>query len=320
MNQTEQLDLGFVVRPAERQIEVSGSVRFLPGSELAAQFEAQADLHSRFINLSMPLSSAELRLTSNLTTAGQKQLARLSLAQLIEQSQALITGSHLPPDYVTAINNFLAGCNHLMERAVDEGKLDCAVNMGFDDDDQLRLLAAVHLTQGARFAEQLKELVANLPGNQAIQFEFDCLQHRGFAVHRAAIRLEDSDKSGRLLSDQAELFLAVGESIVLISIDQAGPDSIQAAIDQLQVTPPRQATPFQGHAAAGSLLRLLRQSNPEPILDELVAALDLLRFEDRIELRSSLQPRGLTGQLTIDEGVLRAFGTVIKNGNLVPGF
>jgi hypothetical protein len=56
------------------------------------------------------------------------------------------------------------------------------------------------------------------------------------------------------------------------------------------------------------------------MLEELVPAFDLLSEDDTIKVTGTILPRGMVMRVSLDEGVLRALGTVLKSGNFAPGF
>lgn len=321
ISETQQLIIGCLIDPTEKKLIIDGAIQFLEGSDLAKQMDSQANLKSDFTALRPDQSSGYLRATSVMSNEQEKELAKESLRDAVEQTlEMLQKQSEVPEQYVDAFQALIEGMEAIAQKSIDQGLLDGAVSFDFEQ-DELRLLAGVKVADGKEVQQKVKDLVSGLPQSGEVQAEFDVASHAGFQLHQATIKLPQIDEISRLgLGERIDLHLAGSNDIILLCIDPDGQATIKSAIDRLQTTKSVPVTPLEGSARAGSLVRLAQSLRSDPMLEELLPAFDLLGEDDTIKVTGTILPRGMVTRVSLDEGVLRALGTVLKAGNFAPGF
>jgi hypothetical protein len=321
ISDTQQLVIGCLIDPTEKKLVIDGAIQFLEGSDLAKQMDAQADLKSDFTALRPEKSSGYLRATSVMSNDKEKELAKESLRDSIEQTLEMIRQqSELPQEYMDAFQSLIEGIESIAQQSIDQGVLDGALSFDFEQ-DELRLLAGVKVADGKDVQQKLKDFLGGLPQSGEVQAEFDVASHAGFQLHQATIKLPKTEEISSLgFGESAQLSMAGSGDVILLCLGADGLATLKSAIDRLQTTKGVQVTPLEGSARAGSLARLAQSLRSDAMLEELVPAFDLLSEDDTIKVTGTILPRGMVMRVSLDEGVLRALGTVLKSGNFAPGF
>ncbi|HAC90398.1 MAG TPA: hypothetical protein DCF63_07150, partial [Planctomycetaceae bacterium] len=214
----------------------------------------------------------------------------------------------------------IEGSESIALQSIDHGWLDGAVSFDFVQ-DELRLLAGVKVADGKEVQQKMKDFLAGLPKSGDVQAEFDVASHAGFQLHQATIKLPKTEETSSLgFGESVQLSLAGSGDVILVCLGSDGLTTLKSAIDRLRTTKGIQVTPLEGSARAGSLARLAQSLRSDAMLEELVPAFDLLSEDDTIKVTGTILPRGMVMRVSLDEGVLRALGTVLKSGNFAPGF
>jgi len=321
ISDTQQLVIGCLIDPTEKKLVIDGAIQFLEGSDLAKHMDAQADLKSDFTALRPEQYSGYLRATSVLNNDQEKELAKESLRDSIEQTLEMVRQqSELPQEYVDAFQSLIEGMESIAQQSIDQGLLDGALSFDFEQ-DELRLLAGVKVADGKEVQQKMKDFLAGLPKSGDVQAEFDVASHAGFQLHQATIKLPKTEETSSLgFGESVQLSLAGSGDVILVCLGSDRLTTLKSAIDRLRTTKGVQVTPLEGSARAGSLARLAQSLRSDAMLEELVPAFDLLSEDDTIKVTGTILPRGMVMRVSLDEGVLRALGTVLKSGNFAPGF
>jgi hypothetical protein len=320
INEVEQMILGVLVDSAMKKIYLDGAIQFMPGSTLAAQMDSQSDLQSNFAKLRLPESILNARITSEMATDLDKQNAKEFLETLIQQAQPAIARSGLPIERSALLKEFLAASTQVAEKTIDEGTIDLAMSMNFDE-ETIRVLLGATVADGRAIEEELKQFLTGLSETAELELEFDFEQYKDWNLHRIKAQLPESETGlSKMLGTEIELLVAGSEKIVLLSLAPEGTQALKAAIDQVESQELEDVTPVEMTLRLTGFLQLMQKISPDETLDDLAQSVTEIGGEDEVKVTATMLPRGMVLRVAVDTGILQMAGKMAKQGNLVPGF
>ena len=320
MKDVQQIVLGFLTEADQKRMSVDAAIQFLPGTKLAAQMDSQAAVHSEFVGLSVPREAARVRLTVSMSDDEEKAAAKKALHEILEQVNQSMQRTELPDERSELLKKLIENITSVLEQTIDEGVVDMAGALSFDE-EILRVLAGVRVADSRSIEDQLKQFIAGLSGDSQIEFDADYSTEGTWRLHRLRGTLPASDQSiSVLLGQQIEIFIAASEKKLILSLAPDGEEALRACIRQLNSSQPVVVTPMEIVVKAGDLVRLLQKANPDPSLEEMLESVEQIGSDDQVKITTTALPRGFVIRASIEEGVLRAMGTMIKASRMVPGF
>jgi hypothetical protein len=320
MKDVQQIVLGFLTESDQKRVAIDAAIQFLPGTELAAQMESQAGLRSEFAGLQVAESAAQVRLTGAMAKDQDKAAAKLALQEFLKQVEQAMQRTELPEQRAGLLKQLMASCTKVLEQTIDEGLVDGAAALSYHD-DVLRVLAGVRVADGRAIENELKSFISGLTAASEIQFEPDYATEGSWRLHRLRAQLPDSEDSiGSLLGQEIEIFIAASDKKLLVSLAPDGEESLRSAIRQMDSAQPVEVTPMEVVLKVGDLVRLMQKANPDPSMEEMLAAVEQVESNDQVKVTATVLPRGFVVRASIEEGVLKTLGSMVKSSDLMPGF
>jgi hypothetical protein len=83
---------------------------------------------------------------------------------------------------------------------------------------------------------------------------------------------------------------------------------------------PAEVTPMEVVLRMGDLVRLMQKANPDPSMEEMLAAVEQVESNDQVKVTATVLPRGFVVRASMEEGVLKTLGSMVKSSDLMPGF
>lgn len=320
MKDVQQIVIGFLTESDQKRISIDAAAQFLPGTKLAAQMDSQAAVRSEFVGLSIPNAAARMRLTASMSDDQEKTAAKKALHEMLEQVNQSMQRTELPAERASLLKDLIANVTTVLEQTIDEGIVDMAGTLSFDE-EILRVLAGIRVADSQAVEDKLKQFIAGLSGDSQIEFEEDYSTEGSWRLHRLRGKLPASEQSiSVLLGQQIEIFIAASDKKLILSLAPDGEEALRACIRQLNTVQPASVTPMELVVNAGDLVRLLQKANPDPSMEEMLAAVEQVGSDDQVKMTMTALPRGFVVRASVEEGVLRTMGTMIKASRLMPGF
>jgi hypothetical protein len=320
INEVQQVVIGVLVDSKQKQLYLDGAVQFMPESKMAQQMDSQANLRSNFAQVRLPESVLDFRMTYTITTEQDKVTAKESLASSLEQAQQAIARSGLPLDRSRLIKEFLSSSAKIAEKTIDEGDIDAAFSLSYEN-EIVRALMAARVADGKAIESEIKDFLKGLSQTAELELDFDLENYKNWSLHRVRAKLPASEQGmSDLLGEQVELFIAGSDSMVIASLDPDGYQALKSSIDQVDLAGSSKVTPIEMTVQMARVIPLLLKLNPDSTIENLEEALEQLGSEDQVKVTATMLPRGMVVRIGFDAGLLRLVGKLAQSGNLVPGF
>lgn len=320
MKDVQQIVLGVLTEADQKRVSIDAAIQFLPGTQLANQMDSQAQVQTDFDKLSLPNAAAKFRLTTTMQNDQEKAAAKKALHELIQQVEQATQKTELSAERTELLKQLMTKSTTVIEQTIDEGVVDAAIAMSFED-DVLRVLGGVRVADSQAIESQIKEFVTGLAGDSQIQFDADYSTEGTWRLHRLRGKLPESDQSvSVLLGQEIELFIAASDKKLLISLAPNGEEALRECIRQLDGSQPTSVTPMEIFLKLSNLTRLMQKVNPDPSMEEMLENVEIAEENDHIRITTTALPRGFVVRATIEEGALKTFGTMIKGSGMMPGF
>jgi len=320
MKDVQQIVMGILTESDQKRISIDAAVQFLPGTKLAAQMDSQTGLRSEFAALQIPEAAVQFRLTSAMADDEEKSAAKKGLHEMLQQIEQAMQRTELPEDRSALLKHLMASCTKVLEQTIDEGIVDGAAGLSFDD-DILRVLAGVRVADGRAIENELKAFISGLSDASEIQFEPDYATEGSWQLHRLRAKLPESDESiSTLIGQEIEIFVAASDKKLLFSLAPDGEEALRTAIRQMDSGKAVEVTPMEAMLKAGDLVRLMQKANADPSMEEMLSSVEQVESNDQVKITATALPRGFVVRAAIEEGVLKTLGAMLKSSELMPGF
>lgn len=320
LNDIQQVVFGVLVDSKLKKIYMDSAIQFMPGSDLAKQMDSQSNLKSQFSKLQLPESVMDFRATYELSTEEDKKSTKEALESSLEQAQQAVARAGMPLDRSQVITEFLSSSSKIIDKTIEEGTIDVALSLSYEN-QILRGLAAARIADGKAIENEIKDFLQELSQTAELELDFDLETYKQWNLHRVRATLPASEQGmSELLGEKIELLIASSDTMVIASLDPDGYSALKSSIDQVDSTGSQEVTPMEMNLRVAQLIPLLEKLNTELPLEDLSETLDSIGDEDQVQVTATSLPRGMVIRIGVDADLLRLVGKVAQSGNLVPGF
>lgn len=315
INETDEVLLGWSATAATQKVQIDMGAQFVEGSELASQVGKLQNLTSDHTGLLIQGAALTLRSTS-LIMESDKAIAKNNLRNAYSQVEKQIDDSgSLPGENKEALKKFAKGMIDIVEKTIDTGKLDGGGAVALNE-NKVRAVFGGAVADGMLVEKQVKDLVASLGSGPHIpKFQFNYAKHQNVNLHKVSIPLKTDDASvQKIFGSELRLVLGTGAQSFFISLDPDGDSVIRAALDRIAAAKNVKVTPGEFILEVGQVLNFAQTLAPNPILDNAAQMVQQSEGKDKIRVLSTVVPRGVEYQVTVDEGVLKGIGAAVQAG------
>ncbi len=312
--ETEQVFLGWAVKPGEQNTFIDAGVRFLAGTKLATQANASKGVQTEYGSFMKPNAAASFNFTSQIPES-DRPLAIQNFRNSMNQAASMMNSQgDLPPEAEELLKGLLDGIASVTEKTIEEGLFDSAGSLGLQSGVQF--LMAGRVADGGALAAEVKKFAAGLPADVAdkVTFEFDYATHGSMTLHKVSAPVGNDPKAKQVFGDQVEILVATGEKSFAVALDTSGDAALKTAIDGIGKSEGGSKPPFAAAFQMGQILTFVQSISPNAILDNAVSTIQEYAGKDSLTITGSVIDRGATYRLRIDEGILRAAGAAGQGG------
>jgi hypothetical protein len=322
LNEIQQVVLGVLIDSNQKKIYLDGAVQFMPDSELAQQMDSQSAVKSHWSSnaIGLPGSVMDVRMSYVLTTDQDKLAAKESLETAMQQAHQAVERTGLTLDRSRLVKEFLASSKKIAEQTIDEGEIDLAFSLSYEN-AVVKALMAARVADGKGIEAEIKEFLQGLSQTAELELQLDMENYKNWRLHRVMATLPASEQGmSDLLGERVELFIAASETMVMASLDPEGYEILKSKIDSVVQSVAAPATPLEMNMTMAGLVSLLQKLNPDETLEEFQETLEQLSGDDQVKVTATMLPRGIVVRMAADAALLRLAAKMARSGNLVPGF
>lgn len=314
INDTDVLQFGFAIEPQQRRLRFEMVGTAAAGTDLAKMYDAQQAIPSKFASVIRPDAAVYIHSASSIGTEGIEQ-AKTSLEQVSASLGVMLEDAeNLSPADREELEAFLQRLIDIGVETIEEGKSDAGFLVTLDN-QQFNAVGGFFVSDGGKITQLVKDLAAKLENEpNAPKFTFDASTHKGVSFHYVDIAIpEDEDETRQIFGEQLRIVLGTGPDAAYVALGQQGESMLKSLIDQAGGDAPASDRPLgQGKIALLPILQFAHAIEPQDGLAAAIDALSRAGDTDNIDFVSQSIEHGVTMEINIGEGILRAIGAVIQ--------
>ncbi len=316
----EELDsfaLGWTIDANEQKTYLDVTVKAVPGSKTAKEFEAAKDSRTNFAGFYQPDAAATMVFASQ-SDPDQQDVAQLEAAMSSAREQfnkGMDENEDIPAELRDGLKAAASDWFDALTATVKTGQVDGGASLHASA-DSISLVAGVLVKDTAKFESGLKKLesAAKETHKEFPGIQWNAASHAGVNFHTLSVPVPaDKEAPRKLLGETVDIAFGVGPEAVYLA---AGRDNIQAvkkAIDASAAEPGKKVSPFELAVSLGPMAEFAAaQADEGPEKATAKAIADMLRAEgqgrDHLRLTGQVIPNGLRYRFEAEQGVLKAMG------------
>jgi hypothetical protein len=316
----EELDsfaLGWTIDANEQKTYLDVTVKAVPGSKTAKEFEAAKNSRTNFAGFYQPDAAATMVFASQ-SDPDQQDVAQLEAAMSSAREQfnkGIDENEDIPAELRDGLKAAASDWFDAFTATVKTGQVDGGASL-YANADSISLVAGVLVKDTAKFESGLKKLesAAKETHKEFPGIQWNAASHAGVNFHTLSVPVPaDKEAPRKLLGEAVDVAFGVGPEAVYLS---AGRDNIQAvkkAIDASAAEPGKKVSPFELAVSLGPMAEFAAsQADEGPEKETAKAIADMLRAEgqgrDHLRLTGTVIPNGLRYRFEAEQGVLKAMG------------
>lgn len=307
----DEVIVGWNIDSSSKKTYMDFGVQALEGSDMAADMLKQQEMTTEFPGLMVENAAATLRFgsiiaekdaaqaVSSLDTAKAQALSQVDENEEIPDGQA--------KEVAKAVIEKMFS---LLSKTVKEGVFDGGAAV-LVDGDKLRTVMGGRIADGEQLATDLKSIFEEVKGNPEVpNIKFDASVYKGVTFHTLSVPVPDQGKAQQILGTELPIVIGTGKKSFFIAVGDGSDALLKSVLDVNESKGKTKVTPFEFVMQVGQFLRYAQSIESNPILDLAVEGIADYAGKDHVMLQSRSVPRGMVYRFTIEEGVLRAAGSM----------
>ncbi len=311
MKEMDQLMVGWNIDSSSKKVYVDFGVQALEGTEMATEMEKQHEITTEFAGFAVEGAAATMRFG---TTIAEKDRAQFVTSLEAAKSQALSQieeNDEIPEGKGKEVAaEFVEKLFALLSKTVEEGVFDGGATVMLDG-EKLRVALGGRISDGNQLAADVKSIFAEVKDNPEVpQIKFDAYKHQGVTFHTVSVPVPDDENARKMLGDELPIVIGTGDKSFFVALGQGCEDMLKSILDKNASLGKTKVTPVEVSVALGQVLRFAQSVESNPALELAIEGIADYAGKDHVMVQSRAVPRGLVYRITVEEGVLRAAGSM----------
>jgi hypothetical protein len=307
----DEVLVGWNIDSSSKKTYMDFGIQALEGSDMAADMLKQQEMTTEFPGLAVENAAATLRIGTSIAEKDAAQAvssldaAKAQALTQVDENEEIPDGQ--AKEVAKAVIEKMFG---LLSKTVKEGVFDGGAAV-LVDGDKLRTVMGGRIADGEQLATDLKSIFEEVKGNPEVpNIKFDASIYKGVTFHTLALPIPDEGKAQQVLGTELPIVIGTGKKSFFIAVGDGSEALLKSVLDVNESKGKTKVTPFEFVVQVGQLLRYAQSIESNPILDLAVEGIADYAGKDHVMLQSRSVPRGMVYRFTIEEGVLRAAGSM----------
>ncbi len=321
-NETEQMTFGWMTdtKSEKKKMVFDFNLIATAGTDTAKQLADMQTAKSMFSGFFMPDAGFSFQGTTKLNADAIEQYSTMLTGWSAKAQKQIDDSADFPTD--DARKQAKVAVDELSKAALDTvkaGQLDAGVATMFGP-GSLNAVAGAQVASGPAFESGVKKLVDLIKGE--INAELKALPaYKNISMHTISVPVSDP-KAASVLGDKMDIYFGFAPKSVYLALGKQGKESLEKCVDASEAGSTKVGAPTQMVVAVKPLFDFANSVEANPIVGMITGKLAESKSADHIWLRVSPTANGVSEQLEIEEGVLKAIGAAAAmgaNGGAQPG-
>lgn len=313
INDTDVLQFGFAIEPANQQLKFEIVSTAAAGTELAEIYQGTKSIPSMFSAVIQPNAAGYFHGATSISPKGIEQ-GKLSLEQATASIRNALDAGDMSEQERELLLQYVDRLIALGEETLAEGKSDVGGLLTIDG-DKLNAVAGFFVSDGSKVAQLAKDLAAKVkeaPGDNKPTFTFDASTYKGVTMHYVEVDVPSGEEEVRqIFGSKLRLTIGTGEKAVYLAVGQQSEAMLKGLIDSAGSDSKRDRPLSQGQVRLLPILEFAQSIRASEPVAAMIDALARAENADAIAVISTSIERGSRSSLTIGEGILQAIGAAV---------
>lgn len=307
----DEVVVGWNIDSSSKKTYMDFGVQALEGTDMAADMLKQQEMTTEFPGFMVENAAATLRFGSVIAEKDSAQ-AVTSLETAKQQALSQVDDNDEIPEGKgkEVAKAVIEKMFSLLTKTVKEGVFDGGAAVVLEG-DKLRTVLGGRIADGEQLASDLKSIFEEVKGNPEVpEIKFDASTYKGVTFHTLSVPVPDEGKAQQILGTELPIVIGTGKKSFFVAVGDGGDGLLKSVLDVNESKGKTKVTPFEFVLQVGQFLRYAQSIESNPILDLAVEGIADYAGKDHVMLQSRAIPRGMVYRFTIEEGVLRAAGSM----------
>ena len=307
----DEVIIGWNIDSSSKKTYLDFGVQALEGTEMASDIEKQQEIETEFAGFAIEGAAATMRFGSMIAEKDSAQ-AVTSLETAKAQALSQVDENDEIPEgkgkevAKAVIEKMFA----LLTETVKEGVFDGGAALLLDG-DKLRTVMGGRIADGEQLASDLKSIFDEVKGNPEVpDIKFDASTYKDVTFHTVAIPVPDQGEAQKIFGTELPIVIGTGKKSFFVALGEGCEDLLKSVLDKNESAGKTKVTPVEMSVEVGQVLRYAQSIESNPILELAVEGIADYAGKDHVMLQSRAIPRGLIYRFSVEEGVLRAAGSM----------
>ena len=311
VDQLDSLTFGLAVDGEKKRAFVDVSMAAVDGSKLAQQFGAYELASTKLSGFLAENAAAQLSSAYVIPPSEAGQIISTLESAKSQIDAAINSDPNIPADARELIRSVVGNLMEVANGTIEDGEVDMAGSVTTDG-GEMKVVAAAKVANAQKLNDSFKEIIAAAQeqGEQLPDIKLDAAQHGSATFHTVSIPIPPfEDQAQRIFGESVDLTVGFGESHIYFGFGNGNIAALKSAItssdkDGVDVDP------LSGYLSVGSFIGFFADKLDNPDVKLLAEAIG--RGNDKILMTMTSEKNGSKYHIELQEGVLRAIGTVIQ--------
>jgi hypothetical protein len=308
----DQLTFGWAIDPTAKSTFLDMSFTAVAGSETAKKLTGVADAKSSFLGFLMPDSAFNFNVCEKFDPADVAQFVALVQTARKKAAEAIDNDASIPnKDGKDQAKEVVSKLLDVAENTLKSGKFDGGAALSLAP-NSLAFSAGVFIKDGPTLdsaVRQLVKLAGNDPGFPSVKF--DAETYKDIKIHSASIPMND-ENAKKIFGDTMDAYLGIGPDSVYIAFGKGSLAMVKSIIDKPSAGSAGGNYFAQANVSLTPILKFIDSVHPDSVHQKVAQALEATPGKDHVRILEGVIANGVNVQIQLEEGVLKAIGTMIK--------
>jgi hypothetical protein len=315
LEDSDELTFGWSIDGKEERTFIDFEMKAAAGSKLANQMAEYKNLTTDYAGFYQPDAAATMTFAGKMAEEDIAQVSQMFDGIRAQVMQQIEEEAELPDEesrdvVKAAVNDFMDA----LLATFKEGKVDGGAVLNMSPDSLTFVAGGLvgdpsKVESGLKKLEALAEKDENFPG-----ISWNAQSHGEISFHTIDVPVPDP-QAQQLVGDTMQIAVGTGGKSAYFAVGRDAVASTKAIIDASKANTGKQVPPFELTASLSKILGTVAKVDPNPVVTRVAEMLESeAEGRDHIKIVEHIVDNGVKVRIELEEGVLRAIGTAIEEG------
>ena len=327
IDELDMVRIGLAMDNKTEKVYLDCDIIAREGTKTAEKFAMVKKGKTNFAGFLLPDAALTINQTSVLHEFDIAQIKN-SIATIRATAVHELDNQGLPAGELAQAKQMLNDLLGVIEETVEQGRIDLGL-AAILEPNALTVLGGCNVADGVKLEKVLHDLVRTAAAENedvAKAMKWDAGEHQGVRLHAFSIPFPDDtnrEKAVKLFGERLDVVLGTSDKSFYLSVGRDAAAKLKAAIDLSKAEAGKEVPPSRISLALTPVARFVAEMADDPQAKQMAGMLaNVLQqagSDDHITITGRSIPNGVSQRLEIEQGVIKAIGTVSKMAGQMMG-